>query len=175
MDLKSKIRNIPDFPKKGVNFKDITPLLGDPVGFRHAIGKMLIYARQKNATKIVGIESRGFIFGAALAYELMAGFVPLRKQGKLPFQVLTETYDTEYSTAALEAHVDGISKGDRVIICDDLIATGGSLKAAVSLVENLGGVVVGIVVLIELDFLKGRDKLDGYDILSIVHYENPED
>lgn len=175
MELKSRIRNVPDFPTKGINFKDITPLIGDPVAFRQAVGKMLLYAKQKEPTKIASMESRGFIFGATLAYELMAGFVPLRKQGKLPYQVVRENYATEYSNTTLEVHVDGIQKGDRVVICDDLLATGGTIKAAIDLVEKLGGNVVSIIALIELDFLNGREKLKDYDVFSIIHFEKPED
>lgn len=171
MDLKSKIREIQDFPKKGINFKDITPLLQDPESFRFAIQQFINVYKDKKIDKVVSSESRGFIFGAVLAYELNAGFVPLRKPGKLPFKTLKKEFRTEYSTDAFEIHEDAITKGEAVLIVDDLIATGGTISAAVDLVEQLGGNIIGIAFLIELAFLNGREKVKDYDILSLIKYD----
>lgn len=169
-DIKSKIRTVPDFPKKGILFKDITTLLQDSGSFRYVINEMLRGLKGKKIDKVVSAESRGFIFGSVLAHELNAGFVPLRKPGKLPWKIVKEEFKTEYSTDCFEVHEDAIKKGERVLIVDDLLATGGTLEASVKLIEKLGGKVAGISVLVELDFLKGRDKLKGYDIFSIVRY-----
>ncbi len=174
IDLKSKIRTIPHFPKKGVMFKDITTLLQDADAFRYAIQEMLSHFRGKKIDKVVSAESRGFIFGSVLAHELGAGFVPLRKPGKLPYKTIKEEFETEYSKDAFEIHEDAIKNGENVLIVDDLLATGGTLEAATKLVENLGGNVVGIAVLIELGFLNGREKLKKYDIFSLVNYEKEE-
>ncbi|MBI2545987.1 adenine phosphoribosyltransferase [Candidatus Woesearchaeota archaeon] len=174
MDIKSKIRTIPDFPKKGIMFKDITTLLQDAHAFRHVVREMLHHFDGKKITKVASAESRGFIFGSILAYELHAGFVPLRKPGKLPAKTIKMEFDTEYSTDAFEIHEDAIQPGDNVLIVDDLLATGGTSKAAVYLAEKLGGKVIGLCFLIELSFLHGRDKLKGYDILSLIKYDKEE-
>ena len=172
MNLKDKIRTIPDFPKKGIMFKDITTLLQDSHAFRHSIRAMLNYFDGRGINVVASAESRGFIFGSVLAYELNAGFVPLRKPGKLPYKTIKQEFTTEYSTDAFEMHEDAIKKGDRVLIADDLLATGGTAKAAADLVERLGGKVVGFAFLVELSFLNGREMLKDYDVLSIVDYDN---
>ena len=171
MDIKSKIRTIPHFPKQGVMFKDITPLLQDPKAFRYVISQFLDYYQDKKIDIVASAESRGFIFGSVLAHEMNASFVPLRKPGKLPHKTIRQDFETEYSTDGFEIHEDAIEQGNRVLIVDDLLATGGTGKAACDLVENLGGSVVGLAFLIELSFLKGRKKLKGYDILSLVNYD----
>ena len=171
IDLKSKIRTIPDFPKKGIMFKDITPLLRDGKAFSQAIKEILKHFQNKRIDAVASAESRGFIFGAAIAYELNVGFVPLRKPGKLPHKTLKQEFITEYSTDAFEIHADAIRKGENVLLVDDLLATGGTAKAAVDLIEKLGGKVVGVAFLIELSFLGGREKLKGYDVLSLIEYE----
>ncbi|MHA1821619.1 MAG: adenine phosphoribosyltransferase [Promethearchaeota archaeon] len=169
MDLIKTIRNVPDFPIKGIQFKDITTLLKDPEAFKYACDKLTEAFKGKGITKVVGIESRGFIFGAVVAYQLGIGFVPIRKPGKLPAEKISETYELEYGTNTIEIHVDAIEKGEKVLIMDDLLATGGTTKAAINLVEKLGGVVAGIGFVIELTgSLKGREKLKGYDIVSLV-------
>lgn len=174
MDIKGKIRTVPDFPKKGVMFKDITPLLQDPHSFRYVIRRILDYFEPKKIDVVASAESRGFIFGSVLAHEMHASFVPLRKPGKLPYKRIKQEYETEYSTDAFEIHADAIKKGDRVLIVDDLLATGGTCKAAVDLVEKLGGKVVGLAFLIELGFLNGRKKLNSYDVLSLINYDKEE-
>ena len=172
--IKSKIRTVPDFPKKGVMFKDITTLLQDADSFRYVISEMAGRVKGRKIDKVVSAESRGFIFGSVLAHELGAGFVPLRKPGKLPWKSLREEFDTEYSKDAFEIHKDSIRKGENVILVDDLLATGGTMEAAAKLVERLGGNIVGILALIELGFLKGRERLRGYDVFTIVDYEKEE-
>jgi len=172
MDLKSRIRTVPDFPKKGVVFRDITPLLSDAAAFRHVISHFADYCKGRKIDIIASAESRGFIFGSALAYELGVAFVPLRKPGKLPYKKIRQEFQTEYSTDAFEIHEDAIKKGEKVLIVDDLLATGGTAKAAASLVEKLGGKVVGLAFVIELSFLKGREKLKGYDVFSLVDYDS---
>jgi adenine phosphoribosyltransferase len=174
IDLKDKIRTVPHFPKEGVMFKDITTLLMDPHAFRDVIRQILTYFDGRGINKIASAESRGFIFGSVLAHEMHAGFVPLRKPGKLPHKTIKEEFDTEYSKDSFEIHEDAIEKGDKVLIVDDLLATGGTVEAAVKLVERLGGSIEGISFLIELDFLKGREKIKGYDILSLVNYSGEE-
>ncbi|MCD6590693.1 MAG: adenine phosphoribosyltransferase [Candidatus Aenigmarchaeota archaeon] len=174
MDLHSKIRTIPHFPKQGVMFKDITTLLLDPSAFQHAVNEMIKPFIGKKIDKVVAAESRGFIFGSVIAHKLNAGFVPLRKPGKLPYKTIKQEFETEYSTDAFEMHEDAIEKGDKVLMVDDLIATGGTLEAAVKLVEKLGGEVVGITTLIELTFLNGREKLKGYDVYSVIKYDKEE-
>ncbi|MBN2454244.1 adenine phosphoribosyltransferase [Candidatus Woesearchaeota archaeon] len=171
MDLKDKIRTIQDFPKKGIMFKDITPLLADSAAFKFAIQEFLARFKDKGITVVASAESRGFIFGSVVAYELGAAFVPMRKPGKLPFKKITQEFRTEYSTDAFEIHEDAIKKGDKVLIVDDLLATGGTAEAAARLVEKLGGKVSGIAFLIELSFLNGREKLGGYDLLSLIKYD----
>lgn len=170
MDLKSKIRVIEDFPQKGISFKDITTLLTDGEAFHYVIEQMADYCRRRRIDAVVGVESRGFLFGAPLAYELGLGFTLIRKPGKLPAETLSVKYDLEYGTDALEIHKDGIKKGQRVVIVDDLLATGGTISAAAQLVEQVGGEIAGFVFLIELEFLGGRKKLEGYDVFSLVTY-----
>ena len=172
MDIKSKIRTIPDFPKKGIMFKDITPLLSDAAAFRHVIQQFLNHYRGKGISVVASAESRGFIFGSVLAYELGVSFVPLRKPGKLPYKKIRQEFKTEYSTDAFEIHEDAIRKGDRVLIVDDVIATGGTSRAAADLIEKLGGNVAGFAFLIELSFLNGRKRLEGCDVFSLVDYDS---
>ncbi len=172
MDLKEKIRTVPDFPKKGIMFRDITPLLSDAAAFRQVIRQFLSHYKGRGITVVVSAESRGFIFGSVLAYELGVAFVPLRKPGKLPYKKLRQEFQTEYSTDAFEIHEDAIKNGDKVLIVDDLIATAGTAKAAAGLVEKLGGKVVGFAFLIELSFLNGRKKLEGYEMFSLIDYDS---
>ena len=176
MDLKAQIRKIPDFPKKGILFYDITTLLKDPAALKFVIDKIFEHYLKKELapTKIVATESRGFIFGAPLAYKLHAGFVPVRKPGKLPAKTVGASYKLEYGENSVEMHADAVEKGERVLIVDDVLATGGTAKATADLVEKCGGKVVGLAFLIELGFLHGRDKLKGYDVFSLVNYEKEE-
>ena len=164
------IRSIPDFPKKGVNFRDITTVLQDSEGFQLAIDSMQKELEGLEFDTILGAESRGFIFGSPLAYNMKKSFVPVRKKGKLPYETIEMEYDLEYETATLEIHKDAVHPGDKVVIVDDLIATGGTIEAITKLVEMLGGEVVKIVFLLELEGLKGREKLADYDVASIVKY-----
>jgi adenine phosphoribosyltransferase len=168
--LKEIIRDIPDFPKKGIIFKDITPLLKHPDVFREAVDAIAAALKKKKIDYIVGIESRGFIFSPVLAYNMGAGFVPVRKKGKLPYQTHEVAYDLEYGQAVLEIHQDALPKGANVAIVDDLLATGGTALAAAHLIEKLGAKVSIIAFLIELEFLKGRNKLSQYDIFSLIQY-----
>ena len=169
-DLKLFIRDIPDFPKKGIIFKDITTLLKDPSALRLTLSRIFNEVKDLKINKVVGIESRGFIFGGMLAEKLNAGFIPIRKPGKLPADVIKQSYDLEYGTDTIEMHKDSICKGDRVLLHDDLLATGGTAAAACSLVEKMGGKVVLVSFLIELDFLCGRENLKGYKIHSLLNY-----
>ncbi len=169
-ELKQKIREIPDFPKPGILFYDVTTLLKDHEGFSTVINILTEKYRDERIKKILGIESRGFIFAPSLAYNLGAGFVPIRKPGKLPADTLSLCYDLEYGQDALEIHKDAVEKGERVLIVDDLIATGGTAAAAVEMASQLGTEVVGLAFVVELDFLKGREKLEGYDVFSILKY-----
>jgi adenine phosphoribosyltransferase len=164
--LSEKIRDVPNFPKEGILFKDITTLLQDAGAFRQAVDMMAATYRGKAVDLVVGVESRGFIFGGALAYLLRAGFVPVRKEGKLPGQKISEAYALEYGSAVLEIHKDAIKPGQSVVIVDDLLATGGTAKTTASLVQQLGGRVVGISFLIELKFLKGAQSLSEYNVVS---------
>ena len=173
-DLRSRIRTVPHFPKEGVMFKDITTLLQDSDCFRYVIREMLTKFKGKKIDKVVSAESRGFIFGSVIAHELHAGFIPLRKPGKLPWKKIKEEFDTEYSKDAFEVHKDSIEKGENVLLVDDLLATGGTMVAATNLVERLGGNIVGIAILIELGFLKGRKRLRKYDLFTLVNYEKEE-
>jgi adenine phosphoribosyltransferase len=157
--LKSAIRDIPDFPKPGIIFKDITPILGDGKLFRGVIDRLAEEAEKSNPTKVVGIDARGFLFGAAVAYKLGLGCVPIRKKGKLPYRTVGSTYQLEYGDAEVEMHVDAIERGERVVLVDDLLATGGTSGAAVNLVQKVGGVVGSALFVIELEFLHGRKKL----------------
>jgi len=168
--LKQYIRDIPDFPIEGIMFRDITTLLAHPAAFHEAIDRLLEPYRNQRIDKVVVIESRGFIFGTPMAYELGAGIVPVRKPGKLPAETLTEEYALEYGTNTLQIHTDAISKGERVIIVDDLLATGGTVEASIKLVESLGGNIVGVSVLAELVGLHGRERIQGYEIHSLVQY-----
>lgn len=170
LELEKQIRNVPDFPKKGIGFKDITTLLKNPSAFRASLDEMQKRFPEK-IDVIVGIESRGFIFGAALADRIGASFVPARKPGKLPAETVKEEYALEYGTDALEIHKDAISRGQKVLIVDDLLATGGTAAATGRLVEKLGGKVLGFLFLIELAFLKGRERLAGHRIESLIRYE----
>ena len=169
-DLKSKIRHVPDFPKAGILFYDITTLLRDPEGFRLAIDSVAEPFRNRGVSLVIGIESRGFILGAAVADRIGAGFVPVRKLGKLPSACIRATYDLEYGSDSLEMHRDAIEGGQRVLIVDDLLATGGTARATVDLVKQLGGVVEGVAFLIELVALNGRAKLPGEKIHAVLQY-----
>ncbi len=169
-DLRAHIREIPDFPKPGILFYDITTLLKDSGGFREAIDQMLGPYRDERIDIVVGMESRGFIFSAPMALELKAGFVPVRKLGKLPAETYSIEYALEYGSNTLEIHRDAITAGQRVLVVDDLLATGGTVAGTIELVERLGGEVVGLAFLIELDFLKGRDRLPGRQVTSVIHY-----
>ena len=169
--LKSLIRGVPDFPKKGILFYDITTLLKDKLGFAQLIDALTAQYLNKDIDLVLGIEARGFIFGPALAYRLNAGFVPVRKPKKLPAAVERITYDLEYGTDTLEIHKDAIAKGQRIIIVDDLLATGGTANAVVQLTRSLGAEIAGLAFVVELDFLKGRQKFDGIDVFSLLHYD----
>ena len=170
IDLLSKIRDIPDFPKPGIQFKDITTLLKDGPSFKAAIDGLLAQIGDRKVDAVVGMESRGFIFGAPVAYALGVGFVPVRKLGKLPADVVSVEYDLEYGSATLEMHKDAIAPGARVLIVDDLLATGGTVAGTIELVKQLQGEIVALAFLIELTFLKGRERLQGHDILTLVRY-----
>ncbi len=170
MKLEEKIRDVPDFPIKGVLFKDITTLLKDPDAYRYAIDVLVERYKDKGIEVVVGMESRGFIFAAPMAYLLGAGLVPIRKLGKLPAETVRAEYSLEYGTNTLEIHRDAIKPGQKVLVVDDLLATGGTTMATVQLVEKLGGIVVGVAFLIELTFLHGRDKLKGYEVYSQIKF-----
>lgn len=170
-DLKKFIRNIPDFPKKGIVFRDITTLIGDKEIFRYVTDEFAKKYKDKQIDYIVSVESRGFIFGAALAYVLKCGLVPVRKKGKLPHQTHEVTYDLEYGTDTLEIHKDAIEKGKRVLILDDLLATGGTTHATIDLVKKLGGEITGVAFVVELEFLKGREKIKDVPVFSLVKYD----
>ncbi len=170
--LKQLIRTVPEFPKPGILFYDITTLLKDKTGFAQLIDAFAAYYIGKDIDLVVGIEARGFIFGPALAYRLNAGFVPVRKPKKLPAPTAKVNYDLEYGTDSLEIHLDAIKPGQKVIVVDDLLATGGTMQATVQLVEKLGGEIVGLGFAIELDFLKGRNKFTDFDVFSLLHYED---
>jgi adenine phosphoribosyltransferase len=169
--LRALIRDVPDFPQKGIVFKDITPLLGDEAGFSMAIDLIVAHFGRGNVDKVVGIEARGFILASPVAYHFGAGFVPVRKAGKLPWDSEAEQYELEYGTETLEIHKDAFTPGDRVLIVDDVLATGGTARATAELVERLGAKVVGIACLIELRFLNGRDQIRGYEFLSLLSYD----
>lgn len=171
INLKSKIRKIPDFPKKRVIFRDITPLLENPKYFKRAIGALAEKYKSGNIKKIVAIDARGFLIASALAYELGSGIVIARKKGKLPAETIGCGYDLEYGKETLEIHKDSIKPNERILIVDDVLATGGTALAAAELVEKLKGKIIGLAFLIELSFLKGRDKLKKYSVLSLVRYE----
>ena len=170
MNLKEKIRVIQDFPEKGVRFKDITLLLQDQDALKESIDRMKVFTEKLDADVIVGPEARGFMLGTPLAYSTNLGFVPVRKPGKLPYEVISQAYSLEYGEDSLEIHKDAISPGQRVVIVDDLLATGGTLLSTVKLVEKLGGKVVGIIVLIELTYLSGREILKGHNVESLITF-----
>ena len=170
MDLKQYVREIPDFPVGGILFRDITPLLAAPEAFRHAVDGLAGHFARDEIDVVLGIESRGFLFAAPIAYSLGAVLVPARKEGRLPYRTTSVTYTLEYGQDALEMHIDALSGGHRVLIVDDLLATGGTMAAAVRLVEQAGGQVAGIAVLIELSDLDGRARLRGYDVASLITY-----
>jgi adenine phosphoribosyltransferase len=169
--LKDQIRDIPDFPRPGVIFKDITPLLADVDAFRFTVDAIADHFGGMRIDRVLGVEARGFIIAAPVAYRCGASFVPVRKAGKLPAEVESEEYELEYGSDLLEVHRDGVHPGDTVVIIDDVIATGGTAVAAVSLAERLGGTVAGLAFVIELGFLNGRRQLEGYDVLSLLNYE----
>jgi adenine phosphoribosyltransferase len=170
LDLKSKVRDVPDFPTPGIGFKDIMPLLADAEALHETVERLAEFAEPRKPDLILGAEARGFILGAALAYRLSCGFVPARKPGKLPWRTVSAKYALEYGFDVLELHADAIKPGARVLIHDDLLATGGTARAKVDLVEQLGGVVLGLAFVIELEFLHGREKLTGYDVFSLIQY-----
>ena len=170
--LKELIREVPDFPKPGINFYDITTLLKDPTGLKQTIDALADQVDDGPVDTVIGVESRGFIFATPLAYHLGAGFVPVRKPKKLPAECVSVSYDLEYGQDTLEMHKDAVGEGHRVLIVDDLLATGGTAKAVVDLVESLGGKVVGLLFVVELDFLGGRKKFDGYNVKSLINYDS---
>jgi adenine phosphoribosyltransferase len=171
-ELKSLIREVPDFPKPGINFYDITTLLKHPQGLRRTVDALATEYEGEKVDTVIGIEARGFIFAPALAYHLGAGFVPVRKPRKLPAECVSVSYDLEYGQDTLEIHRDAVGQGHRVLIADDLLATGGTARAVIDLVEGLGGEVAGLVFVVELEFLPGRKKLDGYDVRSLIKYQS---
>lgn len=170
MDLKNYIASIENYPKEGITFRDISPLMADGEAYREATQAIVEYAKEKQADMVVGPEARGFIVGCPVAYEMSIGFAPVRKPGKLPRETIEVTYDKEYGTDTLTIHKDAIKKGQRVLITDDLLATGGTIEATIKLVEELGGIVVGCAFLIELEELHGRDRIQGYDIKVLMEY-----
>jgi len=170
IELRDFIRSIPDWPKEGILFRDITPLLADAKAFEKAVDALCADFAEKGIEYVAAIEARGFIFGAAVAGKLGAGFVPIRKEGKLPAKTERVTYDLEYGSDTLEVHSDAVSKGDKVLMIDDLLATGGTMAAACELIERIGGTISGISFLIELTDLKGREKLQNYNIKTVMHY-----
>jgi adenine phosphoribosyltransferase len=172
MDLKEKIRNIRDFPKPGIVFRDITTLLSDAEAFEEVIDRFCLHFKKYDITKVGVVESRGFIFGGPIALSLGVGIVPIRKRGKLPFETISQSYDLEYGTDTLEMHSDALGEADRVLIIDDLLATGGTAQASIKLVEQLGATVAGLGFLIELTFLKGRQRFEDYDLLTLIQYDN---
>ena len=171
MDLKNYIRTIPDFPKEGIMFRDITTLIGNAEGFKLALDQLIDIAKNTEFDAVAGLESRGFIFGAPIAYALGKPFIPIRKKGKLPHNTIEVSYDLEYGSAVLEMHADAIEKGQKVLVIDDLIATGGSAKACAQLIEKLGGEVAKFLFVIELIDLKGREALDGYKVETLTVFE----
>jgi adenine phosphoribosyltransferase len=170
VDLRAMVRDVPDFPEQGIVFKDIMPLLADPAALRDAVDQLTEWAAPKQPDLILGAEARGFILGGALAYRLGCGFCAARRPGKLPWKTISATYALEYGENALEVHADAFTDGARVLVHDDVLATGGTVKAILDLVEQLGGVVVGVAFLIELEFLNGREKLGDHDVYSLITY-----
>jgi adenine phosphoribosyltransferase len=171
-NLRKLIREVPDFPKPGINFYDITTLLLDPSGLEQTVDALTEQCRGMNIDTVIGVESRGFIFGTPVAYQLGVGFIPVRKPKKLPAECVSVSYELEYGTDTLEMHKDAVGEGHNVLIVDDLLATGGTARAVVDLVESVGGKVAGLLFVVELDFLKGREKFDGYDVRSLIHYDS---
>jgi adenine phosphoribosyltransferase len=169
-EIKGLIRDVPDFPEPGIGFKDITPVLADPIAFSTITDLIVVHFGRGSIDKVVGIEARGFILASPVAYHFNAGFVPIRKVGKLPWETVNAEYELEYGTATIEIHRDAVEPGERVLIVDDVLATGGTAAAAASLVEQIGGKVHGIACVIELDFLHGRDKLAGRELYTMIHY-----
>ncbi|WP_297407592.1 adenine phosphoribosyltransferase [uncultured Cetobacterium sp.] len=170
MDLKKYVALVEDYPKEGIKFRDITPLMGNGEAFKYATDKIVEYAKEQEIDLVVGPEARGFIFGCPVSYALEVGFAPVRKPGKLPREVIEYAYDLEYGSNVLCMHRDSIKPGQRVLIVDDLLATGGTVEATVKLIEELGGIVAGLAFLIELEDLKGREKLEGYSVLTLMKY-----
>ena len=170
IDLRDRVRDVPDFPTEGIVFKDLMPLIADRMYFSETIRQLAAWAKPRDPDLVLGAEARGFIFGGALAYEIGAGFIAARKPGKLPRETVEATYALEYGTDSLQMHRDAVSPGSRVVILDDVLATGGTARAKVELVESLGGIVVGVLFVIELAFLDGRKKLDGHDVHSLIQY-----
>lgn len=170
MNYKDYIASVPDFPKEGILFRDITPLMQDGEAFHKATAEIINFAKEVKAEVVAGPESRGFIFGCPVSYELKIGFVPVRKPGKLPRKTLSYKYDLEYGSNELHMHADSIKKGQKVLIVDDLLATGGTVEATIKLVEEMGGIVVGCAFLIELEDLKGRERLKDYNVFSLMKY-----
>ncbi|MBR3217656.1 MAG: adenine phosphoribosyltransferase [Exiguobacterium sp.] len=172
MDFKQHIKEVADYPKKGISFKDITSLMQDGEVYKKAVDELVVYARERGAELIAGPEARGFVVGCPAAYALELGFVPVRKEGKLPRETVRVSYGLEYGTDILTMHKDSIKPGQQVVILDDLLATGGTIEATIKMIEQLGGVVAGIGFLIELDGLGGRERLEGYDVFSLIRYED---
>ena len=170
VDLKERVREVPDFPTPGISFKDIMPLLGDADGLRETVDRLGDWAAERSPQIVVGGEARGFFIGSAIAYKLRCGFVPARRPGKLPLDVISEEYELEYGRNALELQTDAIREGTRVLIHDDVLATGGTARAMARLVEHFGATVVGFAFIIELGFLEGRKQIEGYDVCSLIHY-----
>lgn len=170
VDLRAKVRDVPDFPEPGIVFKDIMPLLADPAALKDAVDRLADWAAPREPDLILGAEARGFILGGALACKLGCGFIAARRPGKLPWKTISASYALEYGENALEVHADSFANGARVLVHDDVLATGGTVKAILDLVEQLGGVVVGVAFLIELEFLKGREQLAGFDVHSLITY-----
>lgn len=171
MDLREKIRVIENFPKEGISFKDVTTILNDNEALKYTVDAIAEYLKDKNIDIVVGPEARGFLFGTPVAYAIGAGFVPVRKKGKLPYEAISSSYDLEYGSDVLEMHKDAIKKGQRVAIVDDLLATGGTMGSVIKMIEELGGEVVSVDFVIELTELKGREKIGNYDIMSLVEYD----
>lgn len=171
MDLKQYITEVKDWPKPGVNFKDITTIMDNGAAYKYATDQIVEYAKEKQVDIVVGPEARGFIIGCPVAYAMNIGFAPVRKKGKLPREVISYEYELEYGTNVLTMHKDAIKPGQRVLITDDLLATGGTIEATIKLVESLGGIVAGIAFIIDLKYLNGMEKLKGYDVISLVEYE----
>lgn len=170
LDLRERIRDVPDFPREGILFKDVMPLIADPEYFAESIRRLAEWSRPREPDLILGAEARGFIFGGALAFDLGAGFIPARKPGKLPWETVEATYELEYGMDSLQVHRDAVTPGARVIVLDDVLATGGTAKAKCELVEQLGGIVAGVLFVIELTFLNGRERLGGYDVHALIQY-----